>query len=95
MKVFQSAEALDDLANIIEQGSRRFGQRQSQVYKERLRKSVDLISRNPEMAPLRVAGSHQVRVHHVGAHLIVYEIVDGSIRIVRFLHARQNLIDHI
>ena len=47
------------------------------------------------MAALRVVGGHQIRVHPVGAHLIVYEIVDGSIRIVRFLHARQNLIDHI
>ncbi len=95
MRIRYSTEAHNDLAGIIFHGNENFGPAQSSKCVAQLRNAIELIGLNPEMARLRTELERPVRIHTVGAHMVVFDIEDGMIVIVRILSAGQNLSDHI
>jgi toxin ParE1/3/4 len=95
MRLKISREAKRDLLAIARFGTFRFGRVQSQTYSNRLTQAMELLAQNPEMARIREGYGRQVRIHPVGAHAVVYEIVEDVLTVTRVLHGHQNWIDHI
>jgi toxin ParE1/3/4 len=95
MKIRYSTEAHNDLVDIISYGNDHFGPAQSSKYVAQIRNAIDLIGSNPEMARLRTELKRPLRIHTVGTHMVVFDIDEGMIVMVRILSAGQNLPDHI
>lgn len=95
MRIRYSTEAHNDLVDIIFYGNENFGPVQSSKYVAQIRNAIELIGLNPEMARLRTELERPVRIHTVGSHIVVFDIEEGMIVIVRILSAGQNLPDHI
>ena len=95
MKLRLSGDAKRDLQAIARQGALRFGLLQSKEYAQRIARALDTIRDMPEIAHVRAGYPRPIRVHPVGVHLIVYEVKAQTVMVVRVLHGRQNLIDHI
>ena len=94
MRIRYSTEAHNDLVDIIAYGIEKFGPAQSSNYAAQIRNAIELIGLNPEMARLRTELERPVRIHMVGIHMVVFDIEEGMIVIVRILFAGQNLPDH-
>lgn len=95
MRIRYSTEAHNDLVDIIAYGNENFGSAQSGKYIAQIRNAIELIGLNPDMARLRTELERPVRIHTVGSHMVVFNIDEGMIVIVRILSAGQNLLDHI
>lgn len=95
MRVRYSTEAHNDLVDIIAYGNENFGPAQSGKYIAQIRNAIELIGLNPEMARQRTELERPVRIHTVGSHMVVFNIEEGMIVIVRILSAGQSLLDHI
>lgn len=95
MKLSFSAESRRDPRAIARHGTLRFGVAQATAYAARIARSLKAIQTAPQIAAVKLGYSKLLRVHPVGSHLIVYEIAEDRITVVRVLHAHQNLIDHI
>jgi toxin ParE1/3/4 len=81
--------------DIIAYGNENFGSAQSGKNIAQIRNDIELIGLNPEIARLRTELERQVRIHTVGSHMVVFNIEDGTIVIVRILSAGQNLLDNV
>lgn len=95
MRIRYSTEAHNDLVDIIAYGNDNFGPAQSSKYVAQIRNAIELIGLNPEMARLRTELERPVRIQTVGTHMVVFDIEEGIVVIVRILSAGQNLPDHI
>ncbi len=90
MKLEFTADALGDLVELELRGIPNFGARQTQGYLAKIEHSIGLILDSPRLAQERQDTIRPVRIRTVGAHLIVYEVLDERIRIVRIIYGRQN-----
>jgi toxin ParE1/3/4 len=88
-------EALEDLSNIELHGLTEFGGSQTEKYLSQLKRSLELVARNPQMGVERQGTSRSVRIHPSQAHLIIYESAKKQIRVILILHRRQNWQDHL
>ena len=65
-----------------------------QAYLQGLVGTLELLARFPNMAGERTELTPPMRVHAYGAHIVIYQIeADGSVRIVRVRHAREDWRD--
>lgn len=94
MKFRYSSEALADLVSIIEDGIAKFGAKRSASYVTQLKTSMSLLLENPKMSRLRDDLPRPMRIHPVGAHLIVYEFTENEFVIVRILPSRSDIVRH-
>jgi toxin ParE1/3/4 len=85
-----STEAELDLADIFEAGEILFGRVQAERYLLALLDSFSTIATQPRMAPQRNVGGVEVRVHPHGSHVILYDIDDLGVLILRVRHARED-----
>lgn len=85
-----SAAAAQDLSRLYLHGLESFGPLQADRYYDRLLHSFDLIAANPLIAPERTAIFPRVRVHPFAAHIIVYEVDDEGVTILRVRHRRED-----
>jgi toxin ParE1/3/4 len=95
VKLSFSAESRRDLRAIARFGAKKFGEIQSKAYAELLAQSLRILQSSPHLAVVKPGYHRPIRVHPVGAHLIVYELRETEICVVRVLHGHQNLADHI
>jgi toxin ParE1/3/4 len=95
LRVRKSELAERDLVNIYRFGFEHFGKGQAELYAESLLDVFELLALNPMMAREHLQYAKPVRIHPHKVHLIVYEIVDGTLTITRVLSHRQNLVDHL
>lgn len=84
-----------DLSDIWLEGVTRWGAAQADEYADGLFALFDLLARFPKLAPERSEFAPAVRIHPIGAHLVIYrakaEGVEQGVEIIRLLHARQDL----
>jgi len=72
-------------------GLQQFGPRQADQYHARLAGAFQHLSDFPELAPRRRDLDPPVRVHPVGAHIVLYqEQADGAILVIRVRHRRED-----
>lgn len=81
-----SIAAAQDVRDIHTFGARSFGERQADSYLKALVKGFEFIGANPRASRERQEISPPVRVHVVGAHLIIYSIDDRGAHILRVMH---------
>ena len=87
-RLSRSAEL--DLELIFLEGLDRFGSAQAERYKSELKSSLDRLSRFPGMAHLRMDVSPPVRIQPFRAHVIVFDVGDEGITVVRIRHGRED-----
>lgn len=84
-----------DLTDIWLEGASRWGAAQANDYADGLFALFDLLARFPKLAPERSEFTPTVRVHPIGAHLVIYRAMEEGagqgVEIIRLLHTRQNL----
>jgi toxin ParE1/3/4 len=90
MSVRLTIEAELDLADIFVLGNARFGRRQAEKYLSSLQGVFTLIGTQPRMASERMVAGRSVRAHPFGAHVILYELDDLGILILRVRDARED-----
>lgn len=87
--------AAADLEDIWLRGAAEWGPRQAEVYADNLFAAFDLLAEFPEIARERTELRPPVRIHPVGAHLVVYLSHGPLVEVVRVLHARQDLMAYV
>jgi toxin ParE1/3/4 len=86
-----SRQAEEDLIDIFEDGVVHFGLAHAIRYHSRLERMFELLASSPRMSRLRRELANPVRIHPVGAHVIVYTADDdGAVRIVRIRYGRED-----
>ena len=83
--------ARDDLATIWRESASNWGEAQADRYADSLFALFDLLVRFPELAPERPEFAPPVRIHPIGAHIVIYHAGGDGIEVIRVLHARQEL----
>jgi toxin ParE1/3/4 len=79
------------LIDIYIAGLQQFGPRQADQYHARLTGAFQHLAEFPELAPRRWELDPPVRLHPVGAHIVLYqEQANGSILIIRVRHRRED-----
>jgi len=81
-----------DLAAIFRDGIERFGAAQAERYLERLEALFAHIAAFPRSARLRTELTPPVYIYPSDAHMILYQIEDGGVVILRIRSARENWI---
>jgi len=89
-----SAIAEEDLIQIYVDGATSFGLEQAQHYYRKLFKTFQFLAENPLAAPIRPELAHDIRVHPVALHLVIYTARPQDILILRIRHAREDWLNH-
>jgi len=90
-----SAEAEEDLENIIRYTGEQWGERQIEVYRSKLDAALMALQTNPASGHSSADLPDTHRVYRVGSHIIVYRLKDDIIGILRILHKRTSLPLHV
>lgn len=85
-----SEAAVDDLIDVFLNGVTEFGVAQADIYHAGLERTFDFLADYPRAARLRLEITPPVRAFPYKAHLIVYDIVEDGIVILRVRHARED-----
>ncbi len=93
MSRYRLSRAADlDLEMILWDGLERFGPARTERYLTDLEQTFDYLSQYPEATRLRTEMVPPVRAYSQDAHVIIYEIENDGIFIVRIRSARENWI---
>jgi len=85
-----SKEAEKDIVAIYLQGVDQFGWVQADQYHDRLTRCFEFLADNPLAAPKMQEIVPPVRVHPLGAHLIIYQCLQPTgIHVIRVRHGRE------
>ena len=84
-----------DLVAILHYTSINWGNTQVKVYKGKLTAAIEALAENPGLGHR----SHELpdthRVYAVGSHVIVYRLDDQGGAVVRILHQRMSVAQHV
>lgn len=95
MQIKKTVLADEDLIDIYLYGSQNFGQSQAERYFAEINQAFSFLADNPWVANERPEFVPPVRIHPHGKHLIVYTVEDDFLLIVRVLHQRMDIKQHI
>lgn len=84
-----------DLESIWLYGASTWGPQKADAYTDGLFATFDLLADFPEMARERLEFTPAVRIHPSGTHLVIYQISEHGLDIIRVLHAHQNLFFYL
>jgi len=90
-----SKEAENDLLEIYRYGFINYGESKVDLYIEVLKEKCQFLADMPNLGPDRDEFNPPVKIHHHRKHLIIYVIEDDSILIVRVLHDRMDIQQHM
>ncbi|MCH4564262.1 type II toxin-antitoxin system RelE/ParE family toxin [Halomonas sp. EGI 63088] len=94
MRYRLSRKAEEDIIGIFLIGVERFGMAQAERYHGQLEKCFRFLADNPLAAHERHEIMPPVRIHPVGAHLVIYRIEDdGGIFVIRVRHGHEDWQD--
>lgn len=86
-----SVAAEEDIINIFVVGAAEFGMYQAERYHAKLETCFEFLAKNPKAAPLRLEITPPVRVHPIGAHIVIYVCYDdNSVMILRIRHGHED-----
>ena len=86
-----SAEADDDLADLLNQSVMRWGEEQARRYAQAIERAFALLSNNPNLGRLRADLQPDLRSYPVQRHIIVYPLRDDTLIVMRILHGRMDI----
>ena len=88
-----SAQAAEDIFLLYQSGKRSFGERAAELYYQLMLDAADFAARHPLASPAREHLKMVVRTRFFGAHVLVYEIDEPDVLILRVLHQAQDWDD--
>ena len=95
MQYKTTPKADSDLVGIYVHGFKNFGEEQAEKYFSELEDCFQLLSETPLICRERTEFTPPVRIHPHGRHLVIYMIRDDLILIIRILHDRMDLPQHL
>jgi len=84
--------AEQDIAEIWTNGADQWGIAQADRYLDGMVDLFDLLCEQPEIARLREEFNPPARIHVYGSHIVIFEVIDDGVSIIRVLHQRQNIL---
>ena len=90
-----SKEAENDLVEIYRYGFINYGENKADLYIETLKEKCQFLADVPNLCPDRDEFNPPVKIHHHRKHLIIYVIENDDILIVRLLHDRMDIQQHM
>lgn len=90
MKIAFSRQAEADIAAINREGIGLFGPRQAQKYAGEMAEAFRMIASYPHASPVREELAHPVRVRAFGSHVILYELREDLVLILRIRHGYED-----
>ena len=93
---YKLSKAADrDLKRLFKASLVQFGRLQADVYYDGVVGTLNALAERPLMARERGEYGAGICMHPYRSHVIVYRVVRLDIQIVRILHGRQDLPEHI
>lgn len=90
-----SNKAETDLKEIYQYGYHQHGESQAEHYIKKLEQTFNFLVENPLAAAERVEFKPPVRIHQHKQHLIIYIQENEDIFIIRLLHKRMDIRNHL
>lgn len=90
-----SPRARQDFADILRYTRKTWGTAQLHAYRDKIDAALRTIGSNPELGAQDPDLPATHRVSLVGAHVIVYRLMDDQIAVVRMLHQRMSRVRHV
>lgn len=90
-----SPKARQDFIDILRYTCETWGEKQLQVYRDKIDDALQTISQNPQLGHSRDDLPSTFLAYLVGSHVIVYRAPGEAIGIVRILHQRMSLARHV
>lgn len=85
-----SRAAAADFVQIYDKGDELFGEVQAEAYSDGLERIFKFLAEFPRATRLRPEIGPTVRAYPYKAHLVIYELIPGGIRILRIRHGRED-----
>lgn len=89
--IHKQALAEQDLVNIWLYTWHEWGEAQADAYLDELERAMQLLVEQPSLGRLREAFTPAVRILNHAHHMLVYQIIQGGIRIIRVLHKNMDI----
>jgi toxin ParE1/3/4 len=86
-----SPRAQQDIENILRYTGEQWGEKQIEIYRDKLTGALETISGNPASGHASIDLPETHRVYPVGSHVIVYRVQADVIGVIRILHKRMSL----
>ena len=84
-----------DFDHIYDTGLRQFGSTQGDAYAAGLKRIFEFLAAFPHAARERLEVSPPVRAFSYKAHVVVYDIVEGDIVVLRLRHSREDWLANL
>lgn len=94
-RLFVSPQAQQDIAGILRYTGKTWGRNQLLIYRDKLDEAVKTIGHNPNLGHGTSELPETHRLYFVGFHVVVYRMQGDMISIVRVLHQRMSLMQHV
>jgi toxin ParE1/3/4 len=88
-------QAQQDIISILRYTGETWGKEQLLIYRNKLDEALKTIGQNPEIGHRSSELSATYRLYLVGSHVVVYRTQDEVISVVRILHQRMSLRQHL
>ena len=90
-----SVAAEQDVIDIFTSGAAQFGAIKAEQYHTKLKACFEFLERNPLAAHSRAEIAPPVRMHPIGAHLVIYLLKDNlDVLILRVRHCHEDWLSH-
>ena len=90
-----SNKAENDLVEIYRYGFITYGENKADLYIEALKEKCQFIADMPNLCPDRDEFNPPVKIYHHKKHLIIYIVETDFIQIIRVLHERMDILQHM
>lgn len=90
-----SKKAEEDLIEIYRYGFLKHSEQQANQYSDSLKEKCQFLSDTPLLYRERYEFTPPVRIYHHKKHLIIYTVETDHILIIRILHERMNVEEHL
>jgi len=90
-----SKEAEKDLIDIYRYGFLTHGENQAEQYLQSLKEKCQFLANNPNLSRERTEFTPPIRINGHSQHLIVYLNKEDSIIVVRILHKKMDVPNHL
>jgi toxin ParE1/3/4 len=90
-----SLEATEDRKDIVAYGVANWGREQAQRYNQKLKNGLAAIQLNPKIGRTHQELPFGYLLYHIERHYIIYVVAGMRIEVIRILHDRMDLSQHI
>ena len=90
-----SPRARQDFIDILRYTGATWGEKQLAVYRDKIDEALQQLGRNPSLGHHRPDLPETHRAYLVGSHIVIYRDQETRIAVVRILHQRMCLAQHV